>query len=175
MNKANFTLLIVVFSILVLLPAKGLAYFTTDQTATRLSKDTVLYTVTYEFGFQKREVYLPIGAIRGNGETNTSPYLTYTIFDNKKPTEVGKAAGFVFSTDPDVEIVDNQYHLPVNTAAKFTLFTLLTIPKETQDEKLDLSLQVTGLPFTMVQDGAKMPNHLNPSELQYYHTPVVEL
>lgn len=173
MNTLKFKLFVVVFAFF-MLPDITMAYFTTNQTATQLTNDTILYTITYKFGFSGRELYMPIGAIRDNNSTSSSPYLEYTILDDDTPVEIGTSAGLVFSSDKDVQIKDNQYYLAPNRAAEFTLVTFLKIPEEKQNKGLDLSLLVTRLPFTMVKDGKVIPAYLNPSELQYYRTPKID-
>ena len=168
-------LFIGVFAFTLLLPSTSKAYFTTDQTATRINSETILYTVTYEFGLSGRELYMPIGALRDDNSTTSSPYLKYTLLDKEDRTDIGKSAGLVFSTDEDVEIRDNQYYLAPDKTAKFTLVTLVNLPADQLESNLDLSLLVTSLPFTMVKGGTPIPAHLNPSELQYYRTPTISL
>lgn len=163
------------FAILFLLPITSSAYFTTAQNATRLTADTVLYAVTYEFGFAERELYMPIMAVRGLEAPTTSPFAGYQIMDSDETvSDIGVTSSLVLSKDEDVQIKDNQYYLPEGKSAKFTLITLLTIPPEQKTEDLDLSLLVTNLPFTMIKDDTVIPAHLNPSELQYYRTPEID-
>lgn len=162
--------LLLLFSFL--LPTTSQAYFTTDQSATRLTNETMLYTVTYHFGFSGRELYMPILAMRGLSASNTSPYAGYALInEDGDESEAGVATSIILTNQEDVEVRDNQYYLPENKSASFTLMTILTIPEEQQTE--NLALLVTNLPFTMVKDGTPIPAHLNPSELQYYTTPVI--
>jgi len=176
MNMNKIKLYIGTLAVLLLLPNLSLAYFTTAQSATRLSDDTILYTVTYQFGFAGRELYMPIMAKRGLEASSTSPYIGYTIMNNDGTVStIGATNSIVLSRDEDVQIKNNQYYLPLRKSAEFTLITLLTVPAELQKDDLDLSLLVTNLPFTMVKDGTPIPAHLNPSELQYYRTPAIDL
>lgn len=116
---------------------------------------------------------MPIGAIRENGEE--TKYLKYDLTDkNGDSVTIGKTAGFVFTSDKDVEIIDNQYYLPPNKVAVFTLVTLLTIADEEMTKNMNLSLSVRSLPFTMIINDVEHPNRLNPSELKYYKTPEVK-
>lgn len=170
-NKMKLAVLLIVFSILV--PHASQAYFTTAQSATRITEDTILYTVTYKFGFAKRELYMPIVATRGLVEDHATPHTGFNLVtDSDEVVTTGTANGIVLSSDEDVEIRDNQYYVPAGETAAFTLVTLLTIPADQQGDE-DLSVLVTNLPFTMVKEGTPIPAHLNPSELQYYRTPAV--
>jgi hypothetical protein len=174
MNKMK--LYIGALMMLALLPNTSLAYFTTAQSATRITTDTILYTVTYKFGFTSRELYMPIIAKRGVEAPTSSPLAGYQIMnDDETVVTTGLSNGIVLTKSKDVKIKNNQYYLPKGKTAEFTLVTLLTIPSEQQTNDLDLSLLVTNLPFTTIQDGASIPAHLNPSELQYYRTPAVNV
>ena len=174
MNINKMKLYTGALAILLLLPNLSLAYFTTSQSATRLTENTVLYTVTYRFGFAERELYMPIMAVRGIQAPTSSPFMGYQIMNNDDTVStIGVSNSIVLSKDKDVQIKSGQYYLPPQKSAEFTLVTLLTIPPEQKTEDLDLSLLVTNLPFTMVDNGTPIPAHLNPSELQYYHTPSI--
>ncbi len=145
---------------------------TLAQSATRLTKDIVLYQVSYELGFKKYEVRAPIGAMRNLQVGSTSPYLGYTILnDSETLTDIGKSAGLVLS---GATIDGADYIIPKGSAATFTLVTLLSLP-EAIGEDLDLALQVTALPFTMIGDTVTIDGHLNASELQYFITPEVDV
>ena len=117
---------------------------------------------------------MPIVAKRGIEAPTDSPLAGYQIVnEDETVVNTGLSNGIVLTQNKEVKIKNNQYYLPKGETAEFTLVTLLTIPPEQQANDLDLSLLVTNLPFTMVQDGASIPAHLNPSELQYYRTPAI--
>ncbi len=175
MNNIKSKLFIGVFVLALIIPSSASAYFTTAQSATKLNERTILYTVTYQFGFAGRELYMPIVSERDLVASSTVFKLGYEIQDNDKKTSVGKSRSIVLSNDEDVQIKDGQYYLPLTKSAEFTLVTLLTISDEELAADLDLSLLVTNLPFQMVKAGSPIPAHLNPSELQYYHTPAISL
>lgn len=167
-------LFISTFAFALLLPNISQAYFTTDQTATRINNETIMFTVTYKFGFATRELYIPIGAVRGTEATDDSPYIGYKIVDKEKePILEGKTTSLAFTTDKDVIIKDNQYYLPAGKGAKFTLVTFLKVPVAEQTANQDYSLLVSRLPFTMIDSKNTIVAHLNPSELQYYLTPAI--
>jgi len=176
MNINKLKLLSGTFCVVLLFPNVSQAYLSTAKSAARLTPDTVLFTVKYKFGFLNRELYMPIGAVRGLSATDKSPYLGYTIFDkDHATTSIGSSVGLVLTSDEDIEIKNGQYYLPKSKGAEFTFITLLTIPTEQRATDLDLSLQVTRLPFTLIEDGEALNARLNPSELQYYLTPDVKL
>jgi len=181
MNTLKLKLFVGVFAVALLLPSTSMAYFTTAQSATKLTNDTILYTVTYKFGFENRELYMPIMAIRENSmftpnKASTIPHTKFVI-QNKDGSisTAGVASSIVITNDKNIQIRDSQYYLPAGKVANFQLIALLTIPKENQTDDMDLSLLVTSLPFKMIQDGTPIPAQLNPSELQYYHTPAINL
>lgn len=177
MKINKLKLFISTFAFVLLLPNISQSYFTTDQTATRINNETIIFTVTYKFGFATRELYIPIGAVRGTEATGDSPYIGYKIIGDKEeePFLGGKTTSLAFTTDKNVTIKDNQYYLPAGKSAKFTLITFLNVPAAEQAMSQDYSLLVSRLPFTMIDDKTTIEAHLNPSELQYYLTPSVSL
>jgi hypothetical protein len=175
MNTQKMKLATGIFLLALLLPETTSAYFTTAQSATKINADTILYTVTYHFGFTDRELYMPIVATRDLEADASTFQMGYNIIIDKAPTTLGASQAIVLSSNKDIQIKDGKYYLPKGKSADFTLMTLLTVPKETQTAEQDLSLLVTNLPFLMIKDGANISAHLNPSELQYYHTPAVAL
>lgn len=164
-----FLLAIVAF---VALPQVSSAYFTTEQTATKLDADTFLFTVTYKFGFLNREMRMPIGAVRGLKSDTTSPFAGFVILDEGKSVVTkGNTYSIVLS---DAKVVDNEYYLPMGSSTTFTLVTVLNLTPEmvasagTDDS---LSLLMTALPFTMVKEGKDTPARVDPLELKKYATP----
>lgn len=167
------------------------AYLTTNQTATDLGNKQVLFTVTYKFGFLNRELYMPILASRNKDFADMGTNAGYSILVNGK-TEAkatsstmknadasftlnysvlpGKAKALVLS---DAQIKDGRYYLPKGKSAEFTLVALVDMNKASSTE--NLSLLMTSLPFTMIDKGKTAEARLNPSELQYYKTPVISL
>lgn len=154
-----------------LAPQSSQAYLTTAQSAKAVSSTTALFTITYHFGFLTRELYMPIIAKRDLIGTTTSSEAAFTLLDHKgATTTIGLMNGIVLST---ATIKDGQYYLPAGTSADFTLVAALTVPTSTSSA--DYALQVTALPFTMIDNNTTVVGHLNPSELQYYVTPEIEL
>ncbi len=162
------------------LPASASAYFTTDQKAVQINSDTILYTVTYQFGVKAGALRMPIGAVRGLQAGDPSPYVGYTLYsDDKEVVDNGSTYSLVLS---DAKVENNEYYVPQGEARSFTLVTLVKLGENfipAEDKKMDLSLQVTSLPFTMISKKENMAMELglrlNPTELQYYTTPEIHL
>lgn len=174
-HKMKVAGLLFAFFIL-LLPADSKAYFTTAQSATKLTEDTIMYTISYDFGFADRELYMPIMAKRTNDSEPKQYLAEYSILNgDDEVVTAGVSNALVLTKSKDVEVKNGQYYLEPGENATFTLVAFLTIPKEQQvSEKL--SLLMTQLPFTMIKNDDSVVNaHLNPSELQYYRTPEVSL
>lgn len=156
-------------------PHTSEAYFTTDQQAYAVSEDTALFSLSYKFGFAERDLYMPIGAMR-NVAANEHFVTGYQLLtDDKTPLTEGTAAGIVLTKDAAVTVVDNQYYVPAGTSATFTLYVIASFADATAHTTSDISLLMTQLPFVMETDDLTIETHLNPSELQYYHTPSISL
>lgn len=168
MKNLKIHLVFGLFIISLFLPQASFAYETTKQSALRINDNTVLYTITYRFGFLNREVYMPIGAVRGLANASTSPYLGYDILDNGKATSTGKTSALVLSK---ASIKNNQYFLPEGKVADFTLVTIVTLPKEMSEEGKNMALKVNHLPFIMVKDKSAGRTYLNERELEPYISP----
>lgn len=162
--------------VFVALPQSTFAYSTTEQTATKLDADTYLFTVTYKFGFLNRELKMPVGAVRGLRSDTTSPLAGYVIQDEGKSVVTkGNAYSIVLS---DAKVEDNEYYLPMGKSATFTLVTVLNLaPGMVAEANADssLSLLMTALPFTMVNEGKEVPGRVDPLELNKYVTPELSI
>lgn len=171
MKNLKINLVLGLFIISLFLPQSSSAYETTKQSALRINDNTILYTITYRFGFLNREVYMPIGAVRGLENDSPSPYLGYDILDNGKATSTGKTSALVLS---NASIKNNQYFLPEGKAADFTLVTIVTLPKEMSEEGKNMALKINHLPFIMVKDKSAGRTYLNERELEPYISPKVK-
>lgn len=173
MNTKKLKQLVVSLLIFTFLPFVSEAYFTTSQEAIKINESAALYSITYKFGFSDREVYMPIIALRGSSVPEEGLYAGYTLV-NKDKEEIteGKMSGIILTSDKDVQIKNNQYFIPAGKSASFTLVALLSISEKNIDE--EVSLLMSQLPFTMIDDDYVISAHLNPSELQYYRTPTLE-
>jgi hypothetical protein len=163
-------LYILAFSIFCLAnPFSANAYFTTAQSAELLDDGKgILYTVTYDFGTEKYDLYLPILPVRADRLNE----LSYEFVDEieNETYKGGNSLGVVTS---NAQIKNGTYFIPKGEARRLTLMVLLVLPSAPIEPALDLALQVTGLPFKMVSTAKEVDAHLNPSELQYYRTPAV--
>lgn len=150
-------------------PSTSFAYQVLSTGATKLTDNAYLFSISYQLGFEKLAVVAPIGAIRGDTGVSTAPLLTYTILEDGEISSVGTTGALVLS---NADIVDAKYQVPKGEARLFTFVTLLVVPDGyTIDEA---SLQVTGLPFTLIADDKVIPNGLSTGELSYYRTDSIE-
>lgn len=155
-----------------LAPQSSHAYLTTGQSASRVDGSGVLYAVSYNFGSDNYDFYMPMQTLRGSGSaSNTVSYLF--LDDSEDESAYGVSSGVVLS---NAEVKNGQYFVPKGKARRFTLLVLLnesTVPSPAQS--LDLALKVSSLPFTIVDKGKMVAGKLNPSELQYYITPEIAI
>lgn len=166
--KKVFPYVFVVVIFWTVMPCAAHAYFTTAQSAEVVDGGKgVLYTVTYNFGTEKYDMYMPIIPVR----LNRPDALSYTFVNEKTnvPYTDGRAIGIVLS---NATIKDGSYFVPKGESKTFTLIVLLALPSSAQNID-NLALQVTGLPFKMVAGSKSIDTQLNQYELQYYKTPAV--
>ncbi len=143
-------------------PALVSAYTTSAQGAESLP-DGIVFTIDYSFSNKTHAITLPMIAERSN--THTSSTLSYTILDQNGNEVSGTVAGIVIS---NASITKNgMYEVSKNSRKNFRLYGVF-IP-QTHNTDTQYRLQVTNLPFFFDEDQALQ---LNPSELQYYTTPL---
>lgn len=174
-----------------LVPTPTQAYQTTNQTATDLGHGNVLFTVTYTFGFLNRDVYMPILATRNKDIDDKGTNAGYSILLNGK-TEAkatsstitnadatfklnynilpGKAKAIVLS---DAKIKDGSYYVPKGLSGEFTLIALVDMSNAASKE--NLSLQMTALPFSLIDNKKVTEATVPATELSAYKTPLVTL
>ena len=172
MQKSYTALLSVVMLFGMFFPVSASAYFSTGQSATKISENAFLFTVSYRFGHQSREMRLPVGVQRDVVVSDDSSYLGYTIRDDGgMPTDIGTGYGVVLST---ANIEGTQYVVPQGVAKDFTALFLLVLSDEEVQILDDIALQVTALPFTTHQDESTLVFELNEHELGAYTTSFIE-
>ena len=151
-------------------PVSASAYFTTSQSAILLNENTILFSIKYSFGMNNSSLQMPIGA-RQNVEFNAEgTYLGYDLLSDGQPLSGAKVSGLVLS---NAKIKDNEYSVPKGKAEEFQLVVIAQILDNDFQLDHNLSLKVTSLPFTIVNEGAEYSNHLNESELRLYRTPEI--
>ncbi len=173
------------------LPSLTQAYSVTNTSAKDLGNGYALFTVTYKFGFLNRDLYMPIVANRNTKYTEKGSNVGYSILFNGA-TEAqattskltndalnvslnysllpGKSKAIVVS---NAEIKDDHYYLPQGKSDTFTLIALVDMNNSTI--KNDISLQMTSLPFIMVEDTKETEARLKATELTAYKTTAVTL
>ena len=171
MKKYLSLLPVAMVCLFIFFPGISSAYFTTNQTATRISDSSILFTITYNFGFQNYDGWLPVGAVRGLQFRNPSPYLGYTIINKDGGTiDLGKTNAIVLSKS---QVKDGQYFIPKGTAAVFTFVALMDVSALKTER--NIALRVTSLPFHMKNQEEDISAQMNPTELKYYTTPLIIL
>lgn len=153
------------------IPLISHAYFTTEQASAAITKTTALFTISYTFGLEEHDIYMPIIATRGLEWKGGDQEVGYTFTEDDEVHENGTAAALVLSNAP---VVNNMYKIEKGTAKTMTLFAMLVTDQDEHEE--DYALQVTQLPYYVDRGNGKLETlQLNPSELQYYVTKEIEL
>ncbi len=152
-------------------PITSHAYFTTAQTANALTENAGLFSVSYRFGALKQDFYMPTTPIRNILTDTADNRLGYTIrTDQDDISDVGIATAVIKSS---AEVRDGYYFIPAGTASTFELIVVLQTDPYARE--MDYYLQVESLPFKAQLETGLQDRRLNPSELQYYATPEIEL
>jgi len=156
---------------LVLLPQLSLAYEVTDTNVTRLNQDTVLFSITYDFGFLNRDMLTPMRAVQGQDQIVNA--LSYQITSANTVLENVFAPAVVLTKDSDVSMQAGQYYLPRGERAEFTLIGLLRLADT--DPTNALRLEITHLPYITINGDAQSLGAVLPSELPTYRTSFITL
>ena len=158
-----------IFAFIACLPQTSSAYETVGETAALINKNTILYTITYHFGFINRDTYMSTGAKRGVENASSSPFVGYEILDNGKVSSEGEVKAMILSK---ARIKNNLYYLPKGKAGDFRLVAILTLPDNANlDNK---KLKINHLPVVLVDDKKKaVVMNLKDSELETYITPAI--
>jgi len=168
----NISKIIVTIAFLLLVgPADTLGYYTSEQSAQRITNQTALYTIDFYFGFQDEDVYIPVMTQRTevNDPADKSVGYTFTTSENGDTT-TGTSQALVLS---DAEIIDGMYRIPAGHRGYFTLVAALTLDEN--DAKAKYGLQVTNLPFIKDRDGVTKEYGLGTAGLFAYQTKEVGL
>lgn len=154
------------------IPHTSSAYFTTNQSATKLSETVAMYAIEYAFGLKDKDIYMPIMAERNLMQDSDQKEVGYGLYENGTDLQTqGTTAGLVLSSAP---VVNGMYKIEKDNAQKMTLFVIFSTPKNQHED--DYALQITKLPYYVdMGNGELQMQQLNLSELQYYVTKEVEL
>jgi len=168
-NKMKLALL--TLCVLVLMPQSASAYKVTDTDAVKLNDDTILFSITYSFGFLNRDMMTPIQATFGDALLGSR--VSYEMSSANTPFVAPYAPAIVLSNDENVTIKDGQYYLPRGKNAEFTLIGLLRL-KDT-DPKNALQMAITNLPYTTIDGDTQALSAVLPDQLKKYVTPTLTL
>jgi len=174
MLKIKLSLIASLF--LLVFPSTTLAYLTTNQTAVKLNDNVFLYTVSYEFGASKSDLVMPIMALPKTMTNDRMFAVGYESIDSEgEPAKLGNRLGLVLS---NAKVVDGRYIVPKGTLVSFTLIVLVQVTDAeivNFDAEQNLALRVTSLPFIIRGINTETTAQLNPTELQYYQTPALNI
>ncbi len=162
----RFIIFAVVLFVSFIASTQAQAYFTTNQRAIDLGDGSALFLIDFSFGMKNHEVQIPIFA--GDSTESNSTSLSYTIFDEDDNAATGTVSAIVLSSTHINS--EKMYVVPKNQLGKFTLMAVFTPTVTTKVN--EYRLQVTNLPFNF--DGTQHLT-LNPSELKYYTTGLIEI
>lgn len=167
MKKRIFSILFA--ALIAATPFTGHTYLTTSQRAIEIDETTALFFITYEFGHTTKDFYLPVLAVRDQKHGSEVKSVGFSVFeDGEEATDAGATQAIVLA---DAPLANGMYRVPAGTANHFTLAVILTTDEDTPET--DYTVAMTDLPFYSGDELTYM--YLNPSELQYYSTPEVEL
>lgn len=150
------------------------AYLTTNQDAFRINDQLALFVIEYNFGSEDESMYLPVRAARNQAWGTKNSKIGFEILKDGKVTNEGEANGVV--TTPlmviPMDASENEQHVtPVGKALPMSFYVILEVEPSATTSRYQV--QVTDLPFYV---GAEEEyRKLNPSELQYYKTPSINL
>ena len=134
------------------IPHGAEAYFTTSQSALKLSENTALYTIEYVFGLEDHDLYMPVVAERGLSHGSDEKKLGYIFTEDTDAVQTqGTSAGLVLSSAP---LIDGMYKIAKGTAQKMMLFVILTADQSVTEE--DFALQVQHLPYYVEKENESM-------------------
>lgn len=162
-----------VFFALLLLPLSSQAFTPNTSSATRVTDDALMYTLTYELGFDKYELRTPVAAHFDKDSKGVGRETTYALLDQGETAiDLGATAGAVLST---AQIENGHYVVPKGETATFTLLVLVTLPEQVS-ENVDPVLTMTSLPFRLTgENDVVLDRGLNASELLRYRTDEVDV
>jgi hypothetical protein len=152
------------------LPEEAAAWETTAQSATQLTDDTWLFSVTYRMAFLNRETELPILADRRSVPNPLLPTVQYDIVDAAGNTLTGaRSTAIVLSDTP---LIDRQYFLPSGRAGFFTLTAVVQLSPELVAADGTVQLRINWLPFTLTREGVVQQARVPEADLVNFVTPV---
>ncbi len=143
------------------------AFKVVEESATRLNDTTLLYTITYEFGFLNAGVRMPVAAKRAVDGSDAGLALGYTFMQGENAVTRGLGYAIVLS---DAKVVEDRYYVPAGEREQFTLVAIIQDPALVSG----ISVEVTALPYTLVRDNEEHYK-LTQTQLSPYQTSALDL
>ncbi len=129
------------------LPGTSQALTVTDQAIYQLTETTVIYKLSFQFGFLNRHTELPIAATRLTAAT-TTPQLTFSLFENESDlVSTGRTSAIILASS-EAEVRNNRYFVPAAERADFILWVLHEAPTALTPNSIP-TLEVTHLPMIL--------------------------
>lgn len=143
------------------------AYESGAKSATKLSPVHQLYSINFTWGFEDRDLLIPVMATRGLTGDTTAVSLGFEL-ENEGGLRVktGTTTAMVIANLP---IENGYYRLKAGKSAKFTLLALHESASSTQK----LKLHTTALPFKFDTKGKETKTFLRTHELKDYVTTAI--
>lgn len=145
--------------------ASAAAYEASAGNGYRITEESALYQVTFEWGFTGRDVLIPVFATRGLGATEATSTLGYEfITENGLRTKDGLGAALVLA---DAPIENGYYRLKSGEIKTFTVLGIFTHEPSITSK---YAFAVSGLPFIIEKGGSQSHTALNARELTGFVT-----
>jgi hypothetical protein len=146
------------------IPTSAYGYRLTAASATAITADTTLYTITFRMGFLNREVSIPIMAEQGSSTRTRAVSFALRQADGS-PVTAPRVEAMVLS---QAAIKDGSYYLPEGKNADFTLVALVRGLLEPGNTRLE----ITGLPFTLIDGNRRTDANAPSGYLPALRTPI---
>lgn len=143
------------------------AYESGLKTAQKLSPIHQLYSISFTWGFEDRDLLIPVLAKRGLAYDEASTTVGYELeSEGGLRVKTGTTTAFVIANLP---IENGFYRLAAGETATFRLLALHEAASSTQK----LKLKASALPFNLETKGKVSKTYLHPHELTKYVTDAI--
>ena len=161
---------IAALAILTCLPARTDAYFTTEQSARAISESLGIYSLSFNLSHPSLDIYVPSEVARSSVAADKIGYDLMAA--SETVSDFGNLYGVLIGDVDETE--DGYYYIPAGRVGSFTLYTIFVHDYDPEIiAEDDYAMKMTHLPFYFGEERAK--NGLNPSELDKYLTPELDL
>jgi hypothetical protein len=165
-NFSLICLVVMLFSISVGM-ANAAAYDVSTTNAYRITGESTIYQVKFEWGFSGRDVLIPVFATRGLGVADAKDTLGFELLtENGLRTDKGLSAAIVLT---DAPIENGYYRLKSGETKTFTVLGVYQHERNTGK----YAFVVSALPFVIEKGDSKVNTTLNTRELSEFVTEAI--